>query len=121
MSDEQSTLEEGLNVFASILMQIKESSIEIMRVHPVNGLLMMNLLGNIGYTIFAVENENGMYELNQWGLLPEITVRRFASKQELMSFCFRQVGVNAGTLLKADVVGDLFQVFNLGKVMEFLK
>lgn len=123
---EGDVLEEGLTLFASILTQIKEASIDIMRVHPVNGLLMMHLLGNIGYTIFAVPDENGMYMLGQFGIFgdkPSVLspVFRFNSKQELMSFCFRSVATNAGMLLKGDVVTDLFSAFNLGKIVELIK
>ena len=123
MSDEQSNLEEGLNVFASILQNIKDASIDIMRVHPVNGLLMMNLLGNIGYTIFAVPDDDGLYLLGQFGLFGEgaVGLKRFNSKQELMSFCFRNVAAFSGTLLQKDIVADLFTAFNFGKLLEALK
>lgn len=121
MSD---ALEQGLGVFASVLQEIKESSIEIMRVHPVNGLLMMNLLGNIGYVLFAVPYVRGdeeFYLMNQWGLMGQAGEQKFRDKTEMMSYVFRQVGANAGALLDAQTVASLFQVFNLSKLAALVK
>ncbi len=121
MSEDASALVEGLSMFATVLQEIKDASIDIMRVHPVNGLLMMNLLGNIGYAIFAVPTEEGEYMMGQWGLAGEHGSVRFSSRQELMSYIFRRTGSHAGILLTSEALGDLFQVFNVGKVLEVLK
>jgi hypothetical protein len=120
MSD-PNALDQGLTTFANVLKEIKEGSIDIMRVHPVNGLIMVELLANIGYTIFAIEDDEGMFEIGQWGIAGEISSKKFESKQELMSFIFRQSAVAAGSLLDAKVVKDLFSAFNFGKLLEALK
>lgn len=125
MSDNPSSIEAGLTVFSGVLASIKDSSIEIMRVHPVNSLLMMNLLGNIGYAIFTVPDENGNFRIGQyaWGgkstiLMPPET---FGSRQELMAYIFRRVATHAGMLLQVDVATDLFKTFNFEKLLGALK
>lgn len=114
-------LSTGLATFATILNEIKEASIEMMRIHPAVALLMTNLLGNIGYTIFAVKDEKGYYQLGQWGLLAGISERKFDDHQELMSYCFRSTAVHAAKLLDAQVIGEMSQIFNVSKVLKAIK
>ena len=113
-----SSLEEDAK---KLLIDRIDSSIEIMQVHPVCAVLMMNLLGNIGYTIFAVPDEKGLYEIGQWTLAPVVNVAgKFESRQELMSYCFRQTAVHAAKNLDAEVVKSLGQVFNLEKLAKLM-
>ena len=121
MTEETGALEAGLGVFAGVLIQIEQASIEIMRVHPVNSLLMMNLLGNIGYALFAVPETDGTFTIGQWGLTGDIISPKFDSRQELMSYIFRRVAAHSGAMMSADVVKDLFSAFNLGKLIGALK
>ena len=123
MSDEQDALSAGLNTFATVLNDITESCIEIMRIHPVNGLIMMNLLNNIGYAIFAVPTEAGQYLVNQYGLFggeQAVQVVRFDSRQELMAWIFRRSATHAGALLDTKIVGELFSAFNISKLVAAL-
>lgn len=121
MSEDTDALTAGLKVFSTVMTDIQASAIEIMRVHPAIGIMMFNLLSNIGYVIFAVEDDNGQYELGQWGLAAAVATRKFDSKQELMSYCFRQGAIHSAKSLDADVVKSLGQVFNLSKLVGALK
>ena len=122
MSEEPNPIVETLSAFAAVLTEIKDASIEIMRVHPVNGLLMMNLLGNIGYAMFAVPTEEGQFMIAQWGLAGALGASvRFDSRQELMSYIFRTTAAHSGALLQQETLSDMFSMFNVGKLLEALK
>jgi len=124
VSEERDALTTGLNTFATVLNDITDSCIEIMRIHPVNGLIMMNLLNNIGYAIFAVPDDNDQYLVNQYGLFggeKAVQVVRFDTRQELMAWIFRRSATHAGALLDSKLVGELFSAFNFSKLLGALK
>ena len=112
MSAGEKKLAGTLKVMADLLEQIKDASLDVMRVHPLCAFAMLNLWGNIGYALFEAEGEL------TFGSGP--TAQRFETRGELIAHIFRQNALHMGEILDAQKAKDIFSVINLGKVMELV-
>ena len=114
MSQETSGVMAGLTAFSQVMGEIKNASIEIMQIHPLNSLIMLNLLSNIGYALTVPEGE---FIFSSGPIDPTKQDERFETRQELLAHIFRVSGIKTGQLLGAETVGNLFNSFSLDRVL----
>lgn len=92
----------------SLMKDIVNESQEIMKIHPVNSLVMLNLYGNLGYALLTEPDAQGRYTFGG------IT---FTSRQDMIADVFRNIGHKTGALLSVEAVGEIFSLkLDLGKL-----
>jgi len=108
MSETESQLRAGLALMGSVMKEIVNESQEIMKIHPVNSLIMLDLYSNIGYALLTSPDERGNFTFGG------IT---FATRQDMIADVFRMVGHKVEDLLTVEAVSQIFSFkLDLGKV-----
>ena len=112
MSDEQSALQAGLALVSGVMKEIVNESQEIMKIHPINSLIMLNLFGNLGYALLneAATDAQGRAYYKYGGA-------NYFSRQDVIAEVFRDSAEKTGALLTTEAVSQIFSFkLDLGKV-----
>lgn len=107
---EISAIEKGLKVFTTFLGEMEDFMLTVMKIHPINSLVMMNLMANVGYALIEDENQLRFPGLLTGGIYPVLgdKIKGENKRQRLVAFMFRRSAIHTGDLLKAEVIKDIF-------------
>ena len=116
MSETESQLRAGLALMGSVMKEIVNESQEIMKIHPVNSLVMLNLFGNLGYALLneADTDAQGRVYYMYGGT-------NYFSRQDVIAEVFRDSAEKTGLLLSTEAVSQIFSMkVDLGKIASAL-
>lgn len=103
-------LEAGLGLISTVMKEIVNESQEIMKIHPVNSLVMLNLFGNLGFALLTEPDEHGLYKFSGPG-----GIQMYSTRTDMIADVFRLSAMKTGTLLSVEAVSQIFSLkFDLG-------
>lgn len=99
-------IQAGLTILGDFLHETEGFTTKVMAMNPVNSLLMINLLGNLGYALTTEKLEFG-WKINPGEATSPIQTTTYETRQELIAAVFRNTAEKSGQLMGADIVKDL--------------
>lgn len=111
------TIVEGMDLVASFMGTLQQYALDWGKIHPYNSLLMMNLMGNVGYVLL----EDGKPSFPSYTFFGKVIQgRTFDTKKDALAYCFRIMALHSGEMMDAQKVHNIFGTFNLSKLVSSL-
>ena len=110
-AEDQTGLKAGLALVSGVLKELMNESQEIMKMNPMNSLVMLNLFGDLGYALLVSPTELAGRTVFMYG------TQAFFSRQDMVAQVFKASAEKTGLLVSMDAVSQVFSFkVDLGKI-----